>query len=133
MRIAGRTLRGNALIGAGIVGLLLLTVLVGLVWTPYDPLGIDLDAVLAPPSVAHWFGTDEFGRDVLSRAMVGARISTLIALGVVVISLPLGIAAAIYLEEYAPRNRVTNLIELNIRNLAGVPSTISRALVAATT
>jgi peptide/nickel transport system permease protein len=91
MRLAGRTLRGNALIGAGIVGLLLLTVLVGLVWTPYDPLAIDLDAVLAPPSGAHWFGTDEFGRDVLSRAMVGARISTLIALGVVVAAVSGGV------------------------------------------
>ncbi|MCS7251535.1 MAG: phosphate ABC transporter permease PstA [Thermoflexus sp.] len=39
-------------------------------------------------------------------------------------SVPLGIAAAIYLEEYAPRNRLTRLIELNINNLAGVPSII---------
>ncbi len=39
-------------------------------------------------------------------------------------SVPLGVAAAIYLEEYAPRNRVTRLIELNINNLAGVPSII---------
>ena len=39
-------------------------------------------------------------------------------------SVPLGVAAAIYLEEYAPRNRLTRLIELNINNLAGVPSII---------
>ena len=38
--------------------------------------------------------------------------------------MPLGIGAAIYLEEYAPRNRLTSFIEVNIRNLAGVPSVV---------
>ncbi len=47
-----------------------------------------------------------------------------IAVGVVVLAIPIGIGAAIYLEEYAPRNRLTNFIELNIRNLAGVPSVV---------
>jgi phosphate transport system permease protein len=57
----------------------------------------------------------------ISQGLIG---SPWIALGVIVISLPLGIAAAIYLEEYAPRNRLTRFIELNIRNLAGVPSVV---------
>ena len=43
---------------------------------------------------------------------------------VVVLSFPLGIGAAIYLEEYAPRSRVTQFIEVNVRNLAGVPSVV---------
>ncbi len=43
---------------------------------------------------------------------------------VVVLSFPLGIGAAIYLEEYAPRSRFTRLIDINIRNLAGVPSIV---------
>ena len=43
---------------------------------------------------------------------------------VVVVSFPLGIGAAIYLEEYAPRNRLTRFIEINVRNLAGVPSVV---------
>ncbi|MFW2380459.1 MAG: phosphate ABC transporter permease PstA [Acidimicrobiales bacterium] len=43
---------------------------------------------------------------------------------VAVVAFPLGIAAAVYLEEYAPRNRLSNFIELNIRNLAGVPSVV---------
>ena len=38
--------------------------------------------------------------------------------------MPLGVAAAVYLEEYAPKNRFTTLIEINIANLAGVPSII---------
>jgi peptide/nickel transport system permease protein len=91
MRLAGRHLRPNALLGAAIVGVLVLTVLLGFVWTPYDPISIDLDHPLSAPSAAHWFGTDEFGRDVLSRAMVGARISSLIALGVVVAAVSAGV------------------------------------------
>jgi phosphate transport system permease protein len=57
----------------------------------------------------------------ISQGIIG---SLWIAISVVVISFPLGIGAAVYLEEYAPRNRVTSFIELNIRNLAGVPSVV---------
>jgi peptide/nickel transport system permease protein len=78
--------RLNALIGGTLVGALLLTILVSLVWTPYDPLAIDLDHPLAPPSFTHWLGADEFGRDVLSRAMLGARISASIAFATVAIA-----------------------------------------------
>jgi phosphate transport system permease protein len=47
-----------------------------------------------------------------------------IAVTVLFVSVPLGIGAAIYLEEYAPRNRLTSFIEVNVRNLAGVPSVV---------
>ena len=47
-----------------------------------------------------------------------------IAIIVAVLAFPIGIGAAVYLEEYAPRNRFTSLIEVNIRNLAGVPSVV---------
>jgi phosphate transport system permease protein len=57
----------------------------------------------------------------ISQGIVG---SFWIAVSVVVVAFPLGIGAAIYLEEYAPRNRLTSFIELNIRNLAGVPSVV---------
>jgi phosphate transport system permease protein len=57
----------------------------------------------------------------ISQGIVG---SFWIAVAVVTLALPLGIGAAIYLEEYAPRNRLTSFIELNIRNLAGVPSVV---------
>jgi peptide/nickel transport system permease protein len=40
---------------------------------PYDPLAIDFAALLTPPSVQHWFGTDSFGRDIFSRIVWGAR------------------------------------------------------------
>lgn len=57
----------------------------------------------------------------ISQGIIG---SFWIAVTVVVVSLPLGIGAAIYLEEYAPRNRLTRFIEVNVRNLAGVPSVV---------
>jgi len=42
---------------------------------PYDPVQQDLIHRLAPPSAAHWFGTDELGRDIFSRILYGRRIS----------------------------------------------------------
>lgn len=70
----------NALIGATLLALLVLLALLGLVWTPFDPLRIDLLSRLQAPSAAHWLGTDEFGRDVFSRLLVGARTSLWISL-----------------------------------------------------
>ena len=46
---------------------------------------------LKPPSSAHWFGTDEFGRDVLSRTLIGARLSLLMGIGATLISLVIGV------------------------------------------
>jgi peptide/nickel transport system permease protein len=61
-----------------IVGLLILAfwivcALFGTAITPCDPYADDLLATLAPPSSAHWFGTDQLGRDIFSRVIVGAR------------------------------------------------------------
>jgi peptide/nickel transport system permease protein len=58
--------------------------------SPHDPSQLNLGARLLPPSAAHWFGTDELGRDVLSRTLYGSRISLLVAVAVVGISLTLG-------------------------------------------
>jgi phosphate transport system permease protein len=54
-------------------------------------------------------------------ALVGSALTLLVTL---IICLPLGVAAAIYLEEFAPKNRLTELIEVNINNLAAVPSIV---------
>src|ERR1700687_2585017 len=58
---------------------------------PQDPASIHLPARLDPPSSAHWFGTDELGRDILSRVIYGARISMLVGSCVVLTSLALGL------------------------------------------
>ncbi|KGM33278.1 ABC transporter permease [Inquilinus limosus] len=75
-----RRIRANAAIGGLIIGILVATALVSAVWTPYDPLKIDILSRFKPPTAAHWLGTDEFGRDVLSRAMSGAATSAWISL-----------------------------------------------------
>src|SRR5579872_6612630 len=58
---------------------------------PRDPAQLDLATRLEAPSRAHWFGTDELGRDILSRVIYGARISMLVGGSVVAASLLLGV------------------------------------------
>lgn len=60
------------------------------VW-PVDPLYQDLGATLEPPGAAYWFGTDELGRDILSRVIYGARTSLLTAGGAVAIAAAIGV------------------------------------------
>jgi peptide/nickel transport system permease protein len=61
------------LVGAAIVLFWIFCALFGEYFTPYDPLADDIINSLAPPSAEHWFGTDQLGRDVFSRVIVGAR------------------------------------------------------------
>ena len=77
------------------VGIILLAVvvvafLISLFWTPYDPYATDAAAKLLPPSAAHPFGTDNFGRDVLSRVMSAAKFTVFISVAGVAIALFLG-------------------------------------------
>ncbi len=89
-----------ALTGCGIVILLFVVSLLAPVLAPYDPGAIDLKNVLAPPSGEHWFGTDQLGRDVLSRMIWGARISLkvgFVATGLaILIGMVLGAVAGFY-------------------------------------
>lgn len=64
-------LRANAVIGGTLIGLLATVSFTANFWTPYAPLRINLRARLRPPSDLYWLGTDEFGRDVISRLMAG--------------------------------------------------------------
>jgi peptide/nickel transport system permease protein len=59
---------------------------------PYDPLDIDFGAILAPPNLAHWAGTDGFGRDILSRLIYGARTALIIGFASSLIGSTLGAA-----------------------------------------
>ncbi len=60
---------------------------------PYDPAQLDLNLRMAAPAHGHLFGTDELGRDILSRTLFGARISLTVALSVVALSLAVGLVA----------------------------------------
>lgn len=80
----------NAVIGGGLLLSLVALALLGLVWTPYDPLKLDLSFRLQAPSALHWLGTDEFGRDILSRLIIGASTSLWISLLSVAVALACG-------------------------------------------
>lgn len=80
-----------AMVGAVILLALLITALFAPWIAPYSPLGQDLNARLAPPSWANWMGTDELGRDILSRVIYGSRITLMIVVMVAVIAAPLGL------------------------------------------
>ncbi len=58
---------------------------------PYDPLAINIPAKLHPPEIAHWMGTDDMGRDVLSRIMSGTRYSTQTVVAIMTSCLVIGI------------------------------------------
>lgn len=83
---------------SGLTLIVLLVVAIAAPWlTPYDPLAMSPQEAFQPPSVAHPFGTDEFGRDIFSRVIFGTRISVGTAVMVVLIAsligVPLGLIA----------------------------------------
>src|ERR1700689_3992558 len=88
-----RAARYNRLATAGgvLVAVFLICALFAPWIAPQDPAHIDLPARLMRPSASHWFGTDELGRDILSRVIYGARISMLVGGCVVAASLTLGL------------------------------------------
>ena len=113
----GRRLRGNIAVGiflaSTLIGILTLTALIadvlidGLPW-------IDWDFLTTYPS-----------RRPEDAGLRSALFGTIWVAGLTALfTFPIGTATAIYLEEYAPRNRLTQIIELNIANLAGVPSIV---------
>ena len=88
----------SSVIGGIIVAVIILLALLSLAWTPYNPLSIDPAHTLAGSSATHLLGTDEYGRDVLSRLMAGSQVtlfvgtlSVLVAAG---IGIPTGLLAA---------------------------------------
>jgi peptide/nickel transport system permease protein len=88
-------IRANTAIGGFIMTLLLGTAVTAMFWTPFDPLRVNLRARLQPPSAVYWLGTDEFGRDVLSRTMAGAGTSATVALLTVAFAVVIGAAVGV--------------------------------------
>ncbi|MCB2226093.1 MAG: ABC transporter permease [Desulfarculaceae bacterium] len=74
------------LIGVIVIGLNLAVALAAPLLATHDPLAINLEMQAAPPSAEHWFGTDEYGRDIYSRVIYGSRISLYICLLSVVLA-----------------------------------------------
>ena len=81
---------------------------------PQDPAHIDLPTRLSRPSFSHWFGTDELGRDILSRVVYGSRISMLVGSSVVAVSLALGLIIGSIAGYYGGRlDRFVNIVVMN--------------------
>ncbi len=99
----------------GLFAALLLLAALGPWVAPHDPLASDAARALQAPSARHWFGTDQVGRDILSRVVVAARLDLVIALGAVALSFAIGStlgASAGYFGGWTDRivTRVTDTI-----------------------
>jgi len=103
-RLGGRALR-HAFSGAGALGAFIVTVAVAAAvfapWVaPYDPVALDPPARLLGPTAEHWLGTDQYGRDTLSRVIYGGRASLSVAAAATLFALlvgsTLGVLAAYY-------------------------------------
>lgn len=80
----------TGLVGFALVGVLLGCALAPSLIAPYEPYGVDFRLESQPPSWSHPFGTDQFGQDILSRVIYGARLDLIIALSAVAISMVIG-------------------------------------------
>jgi peptide/nickel transport system permease protein len=82
----------TSIIGIGGFTLVLFAAIFGPVIAPYDPLATNASVALQAPSAAHWFGTDQLGRDVFSRVLVAARLDLFISVAAVSLSFVVGAA-----------------------------------------
>jgi peptide/nickel transport system permease protein len=86
------------LAGAALTGLIAAAALLSWIWLPYSPTAMDIPHRLEAPSWHHWFGTDQYGRDLFSLVLAGARASLLVALAASLagagLGTPLGLLAA---------------------------------------
>lgn len=90
--LAAKALRHKSFIAGFLVTLLVAGMAaLSFLWTPYDVTRLVISDKLLAPSAAHWFGTDHFGRDVLSMIMIGARNSIAVAMVAVGIGIGLGV------------------------------------------
>ena len=91
LALARLRLPSTLALGATFLAIIVVAAIVGTWFTPYDPTAFAVRVRLQAPSALHPFGTDEFGRDVLSRVLVGAHLSLATGFGAMVISLLIGV------------------------------------------
>ena len=112
LRVAGYNVLATT--GAVLIAVFLLCALFAPWIAPDDPASIDLPSRLMGPSRVHWFGTDELGRDILSRLVYGARISMLVGGSVVLVSLTVGLIFGSIAGYYGGAiDRVLNVVVMN--------------------
>jgi peptide/nickel transport system permease protein len=101
--VRGVTRTRAGLIGSIIIAIVILTATLAPLIAPYDPVAIDLDKKLSPPSATHLMGTDQSGRDILSRVIWGSRASLQVGILAVVIGLIGGVSLGIVAGYYSGR------------------------------
>lgn len=94
------------LIWPAVLGAIVLLSFFASLVSPYDPYSIDPLSRLKPPSVAHWFGTDNFGRDLFVRVALAVRVSLSVGAAVAVIAGVTGIVIGLLCAWYRPVDRV---------------------------
>jgi len=77
-------------LGGAVIVVMFLVALFSPILAPYDPEAVDFGAMLARPSIAHWLGTDSFGRDVLARLIFGSRTALMVGFGSSLLGATLG-------------------------------------------
>jgi peptide/nickel transport system permease protein len=125
-----RALRANpvSLIGGVLTALFLLIALAGPLLAPYDPMKLQPAERLRPPSASHWLGTDDFGRDVLTRMLYGTRVSMSVSLSVVVLCASLGIVLGLLAGYY---RRVDAVLMRVLDGLMAFPAILLAIAIAA--
>ncbi|KFI54645.1 ABC transporter permease [Bifidobacterium callitrichos] len=106
-----RTLAPTLVAGLVLIALIALAVIVIPFLSPYDPIAEDIAAMLQPPSLAHPFGTDQLGRDILTRVAAAGRIDLALMIGVEAAPFVIGTAAGLVAGFYGgwPRRVITLL------------------------
>jgi len=117
----------NFRIGFIITSLIVMTALVSHIYTPFDPIRMNGKVRLQPPQRVHWLGTDQYGRDILSRVMKGAANSVLVGLVALGIGMAFGIPAGI-LAAYT-RGWVDEILMRLGDLLYGFPAVLSAILI----
>jgi peptide/nickel transport system permease protein len=88
--------RPIAMAGLGVLVAMVLAAIFAPLLAPFDPYAIDPMIRLTPPDGLHWFGTDQFGRDTLSRTIYSARMALLIGAGVVLFAMATGVPIGVF-------------------------------------
>jgi peptide/nickel transport system permease protein len=114
--------RRLVLVGVVLVTILVLIGIFGRFLAPYRPIAQDLTGVLAAPSASHWLGTDELGRDVLSRLLYGATISLQVGIAAVLIASVPGVILGTYVGYR--RGLVDNIVMRIMDGLMAFPALI---------
>ncbi len=100
--------------GLGLIALFALAAIFAPWLAPWNPMEIRLPVRLAPPSTEHWLGCDELGRDILSRILMGARVSLSVGSAVVAVSLSLGVLVGLVAGYWGGRfDAFINVIVIN--------------------